>query len=538
MTRTAKRRLGNRLGRRSSPLPQGLGAPQAAPGGSQQTNPGGRGGKGTTVAFQLLPWTPSSKQPFDVKMAGHLIRRGGFGASPEQLAVMVKIGVHRTVDLLLIPSTTGLQEFGSQMLPTGEILNLHSNINHQRAQWIHEAATTEYPLKEKMALFFHDHFSVGVNNNVAVPTMLPHVNIFRRHGLGKFKDILVEVSKDPAMLYWLDNRINGQGRVPKINENYGREIIELYTMGEGPWYTQRDVQEASKCLAGWSLSYYNKYFYNTLFARAGAGIKVVLGTYINNFSNQERDGYQLIDVLLAQKQTSEYLTGKIWSYFVAERPPASDATERKLWDGIVVELAARWKSANYDLRALMSVILRSNYFYSKRAIGKLIKNPMEYMVGAMRNSGTPFIGRYAILGFRLEQMGLALFRYGNPSGLDDGKAWIDSQAIINRSNYADDFTQVSTTRDFRINWNPARVLSKYNLKTRNAIVDHFLGALLHGAVPAAVRTNLLDYMDYYDGTPTKRYRPYDSLAANSIYRLTKVRGLVQLILTLPEYQVN
>lgn len=544
MTRLANRRLGSRLGRRGTQLPQGIssqpqgGGLQSTPSRSQKPNTGGPGGSGTTVEFQLAPWMPSATQPFDLEMAAHLMRRAGFGAQLEQLKVLSQIGVHRTVDLLVIPSTNGLQEYGSQMLPTGEVLNLSNNTAHQRAQWIYEAATTHFPLKEKMALFFHDHFSVGAVDARVVPLLVPHVNIFRRHGLGKFRDILVEVSRDPAMLYWLDNRINGAGNPPSINENYGREIIELYTMGEGPWYQQLDVKEASRCLAGWSLRYYNKYAYNARYAQAGAGTKLVLGRVIYNPFNQEKDGYDLIDTLLSHKQTSEYLVGKIWSYFVAERPPASDPTERTLWDAIIVELAARWRSVDFDLRALMSVILRSNYFFSKRAVGTLIKNPMEYMVGIMRNLGTPFLGRYALLGFRLEQMGLPLFRYSNPAGLDDGQAWIDSQSFINRANFVDDFTQVSKTRDFRIDWDPRREMTHYKLVNKVDIVDHFLDTLTTGSVPGAVRANLLDYMDYYDGTPNKIYRPYDNLPVNSVHRLTKVRGLVYLILILPEYQVN
>jgi uncharacterized protein (DUF1800 family) len=477
------------------------------------------------------------KQPFDRVLAAHLMRRAGFGASPNEVKALVQAGVHRSVDLLLIPSPHGLQEFGTQMLPTGEILNLSQDLRDQRGQWIHEAATTVFPLKEKMALFFHDHFSVGAMNNIGESLLLPHVNIFRRHGLGKFRDILIEVSRDPAMLYWLDNRINGAGSPPKINENYGREIIELYTMGEGPWYTEHDVEEASKCLAGWSLSAFNKYFYNDRYGLAGRGVKTVLGRSIYN-RNPERDGYDLIDCLLSQTQTSQYLVSKIWSYFVAQRPPASHAKERQLWDDIVVELAARWKSTDYDLRALMSVILRSNYFYSSRSVRQLIKNPMEYMVGTIRNMGTPFVGRYSVLGYRLQQMGLPLFRYANPSGLEDGVSWIDSQSFIHRSGYADEFTQVSTTADFRVNWNPWADMQRYKLTTKLEIIDHYLQVLVDGDVPAQVRSNMSDYMDHYDGSPNRRYKAYDSLSASSMHRIAKVRGLVQLILTLPEYQAN
>lgn len=533
MTRLAKQRLGGRLGRRNAM--QGIGSSTARQTGKAAPT-GGTAQSANSAVVELEPWVPSAADPFDEAKAAHLMRRAGFGASPEERKTLARVGVHRTVDLLTIPSNWPLQEWGTQILPTGEILNLHSNLTHQRAQWIHEAVFTHYPLKEKMALFWHDHFSVGIVGGITVPLQLPHVNIFRRHGLRKFRDMLVEVSRDPAMLFWLDNRINGAGRRQRINENYGRELLELYTMGEGAGYTQGDVVEASKCLAGWSLRYYNKFWYNPAFARAGAGVKTVLGNRIAN-ANQEQDGYQLIDVLLRQKATAEYITGKIWSYFVAERPPASAPTEQKLWDDIIVELGQRFMEVGYDIRMLMSVILRSKYFFSDRAIGKLVKNPMEYVIGTMRNLDSPFVGRYATVGFRIEQMGLPLFRYSNPSGLDDGQAWIDSQAVINRSNFADDFTRTSTTANFRVRWNPMTVIARHNLTSKALIIDHFLGALV-GPVPAQVRANLSEFMDYYDGTSSRVYRPYDALPTNSQYRVSKVRGLVQLILALPEYNIN
>lgn len=487
------------------------------------------------VAAELSPYQPSASRPFDKLLAAHLMRRAGFGATPQELDTIVQIGVHRAIDVLLLPSTQGLQEFGSVMLPTGEILNLHNTLSHQRGQWCYEAANTLHPLREKMALFWHDHFSVGANGGVTTPMMLPHINIFRRHGLGRFRDVLVEVSRDPAMLYWLDNRINGSRG--KINENYGREVLELYTMGEGNGYTQQDVIEASRCFAGWSLSYYNQFLYRTSFARAGAGRKTVLGTQIYNPNNQEQEGYQLIDLLLSRSETAEYLVSKLWSYFVALRPETG-AVEQKLWDEIVKELAKRWQNSGYDLRMLMSTMLRSNYFFSPRSVRRLVKNPMEYAVGALRNLGTPVIGRYYLVGTRIETLGLPLLRYTTPAGLQDGKGWIDSQALINRSNYANELTRVSKTSSFRNQWDPLQEVARMNLTTSKEIVDHHLAILVDGQVPAAVRQNLYDFMDYKDGATGPVRQTYDQLAATDVRRVNKIRGLVQLIMALPEYSIN
>ncbi|MCA8956504.1 MAG: DUF1800 domain-containing protein [Planctomycetes bacterium] len=538
MRMTAHGRLANRLRRRnlSSKHHHGGGTGSATQVGTAKTGGGSPStSRQGTVDFELSPWIPTTVDPFDAKKAAHLLRRAGFGAMPTEIDAILKVGVHRTVDLLTIPSNWGLQEYGSQMLPSGEVINVSQNVAYQRAQWVFEAVTTHFPLKEKMALFWHDHFSVGINNNTYTPMSVPHVNIFRRHGLGKFRDVLVEVARDPAMLFWLDNRINGASG--RINENWGRELNELYTQGEGSGYTESDVKATSACFAGWSLINYNKYFYNTTYARAGAGSKTLLGQTIYNPTNQEQEGYQAIDVLLSQKATSEYVVRKIWSYFVAERPE-TNAVEQKLWDDIVVELAKRWKESGYDIRGLMSVILRCNYFNSSRAMRKLVKNPMEYTVGAIRALGAPTIGRYSLLGTRVELMGLPLFRYSNPSGLSDGTAWIDSQALINRYNFVDDLTQVSTTADFRTSWDPLVEVQRKSLYTSKAIVDHFVSILVDDAITSTVRQNLYDYMDYIDGTPTKQYVPYDSLPTNSQYRPAKIRGLVALIMILPEFNIN
>ena len=531
MSNLTKTRLGGRLKRRIS-VPNGV---QSTP--TKTASTGGGGGKprggGSSVDHALAPWIPTAADPFDFNKAAHLMRRAGFGASPEQLEAMVRIGPHRTIDLLVIPNTQGIPEFGTHVLPTGEFLNLHYNLRHQQAQWIHEMATTQFPLKEKMALFWHDHFSVGANNSNVYPMLIPHINIFRRHGLGKFRDILVEVSRDPAMLWWLDNRINGAGG--KINENWGRELLELYTMGEGNGYTQTDVEEASKCFAGWSLYNYNKFRYNTGYARAGYGWKLVLGRYIWS-SNQQQEGYILIDHLLTQMATAKYVVQKLWEYFVAPRP-ATGATEQKLWDDVVLELAKRWREAGYDLRGLMWTMLSSNYFFQKSP-RQLVKNPAEAMVGAVRNLGTPRIERYASMGAVMEAMGLNLLRYTNPAGLDDGPAWIDSQALINRSNYFDNLTRASRTAAFRTTWSPFTELSRKGVTKSKDIVDHYLKVLVDDAVPSAVRSQLYKFMDQYDGTPTPVTKAFDTLAVFDPRRDRKVRGLVQLIMILPEYQIN
>ncbi len=494
------------------------GSSKAAPAAPVSGAGGGFGIQRDPIA-DLAPWRPSAGDVWDRKKAAHLLRRAGFGGNLEEIDAVVALGLDRTVDLLLTPSTTGVKEYGFAVLPNGELLNLTYSLASRRAMWIHEAVSTLYPLKEKMALFWHDHFSVGSDSVQSAATLSRHINLFRQFGLGSFRDILIEVSRDPAMLYWLDNNVNGLRGV--VNENYGRELLELYSIGVTGGYTQNDVVQAARCLTGWSLTGFDQFFYNASYHLAGA--KTVLGVNIPSAGMAE--GFQLIDVLLNHRvngkwQAAEYVGRKIWEYFVAENPDPA----------LVTELANRWKAANYDVRSLMSIILRSTFFYGPGAYRQLVKSPMDFVCGAIRGTRAS-IGSYSTLGARVQAMGLALMAYTNPAGLEEGAGWIDSSTVIARANFANELSQVSTTDGVRAGLDVFREIVRYNLTTADQIVDHYLALLVDGDVPVFVRTVLIEFMNRIDTGPS----PFVLTPAKVN---EKVRGLVHLIMSLPEYQVS
>jgi hypothetical protein len=467
----------------------------------------------------LAPYVPTPGNPWDARKAAHLMRRAGFGAKPDEIGAILQLGVDRTIDVLLTPSTDGLQEYGGAVLPHGEFLDLTSSLDSQVALWLYEMVAGRFPLKEKMALFWHDHFSVGVEAPNAVPLMTAHVNIFRRHGLGSFRQMLLDVTMDPAMQLWLDNYLNGRlvGGVPRINENYGRELLELYTMGVNGGYTQNDVVELSKVLSGWALSGMNQFAYVS--AWHVTGTKTLLGKTIPALGQQELP-YALDHAILPWPATAEYIVGKIWKYFVSEVP----------YPALITELANRFRADGFDLRSLMSTILRSNYFFSDTAIHQLVKSPVEYVIGSIRNSDTP-VTLYRALNAQLTAMGYPLLRYGNPSGLEDGTAWIDSATLISRANYANVLTQVSTTNLIRARFDPTRQILLHGLKTAEQIVDHYVKILVGASIERSVRDSLVRFMNYND----TGYAPFTLTPA---VVNVKVRGLVHLILSLPEYQLN
>ncbi|MDP6929458.1 MAG: DUF1800 domain-containing protein [Planctomycetota bacterium] len=505
--------------------PQGV-APQGSPPPSAAISPGGGGNlPNAGPGYDLAPWRPSATDKWDWDKAAHLLRRAGFGGTPEEIEAAVALGMDRTVDILVTPSTTGLQEYGSRVLPHGEALNLTYDLNGQRAQWLYEMAYSFYPLKEKMALFWHDHWSVGIAAGTHAPLLNRHINLFRQHGLGKFRNMVLAVTKDPAMLRWLDNYINGRkvGGKPTLNENYGRELLELYTMGVDNGYTQDDVEEASKCLTGWSMRGYNSFYYNRGYHIAGA--KTVLGKKISNGNSGNQgmqDAYDLVDVILGRLEPAEFLCDKIWRYFVNEAPPPAT----------LALLATRFRQDGYDIRSLMNAVLRSNIFYAKGSRRSLIKNPVEYVVGSIRNTGLTPLARWRLLGARVEAAGYPLLRYTSPAGLDDGKAWIDTAALISRMNWTNELTQVSTTAGTQNRFNFGHEILRKNLTTDVQIVDHYLSILVDGDAPAKVRTDLIDFMNRIDSGPRKF-----SISNQNIVN-GKVRGLVHLIQSLPEYQIN
>jgi hypothetical protein len=257
------------------------------------------------------------------------------------------------------------------------------------------------------------------------------------------------------------------------------------------------------------------------------GDKVVLGRRVASAGEQEV--YDLIDnVILPWPKTAEYIVKKIWEYFVAPQPYAA----------LVTELANRFRAMKFDVRALMSMILRSNYFYSSNAIGMLIKNPVEFAIGALRNLET-HIESYIGLGGQIAAMGYPLLRYDNPSGLPDGNAWINSQTMLARGNFANELTRLSSNGPLRNRFDhwavfggdPRYSTTPPRYTTAQQVVDHYLRILVDDDVPDSVRASLYEFMNRTDaGT-----EPF-SLREATVQM--KIRGLVHLILALPEYSAN
>lgn len=468
-------------------------------------------------AEELTPWKPGPGDPWDLAKAAHLLRRAGFGARPEEQEAVLAIGPDRTIDALLTPAAHPVATHGTRILPGGELLNL-GTLAGQQALLLHTQATTPWLLQEKLTAFWLDHFSVGLESSVYAETMGAHAATLRAFALAPFKSILSAVTKDPAMLRWLDNYLS-TAKAP--NENYARELMELYTMGVSGGYTEQDIKEASRALSGHTLDGANTYRFNDSTTGHDYGAKTVLGKPISNpHPNGAADLDDLLDILLAHPATARFMVRKIWEWFVS---PAPDPA-------LIDHLAGLWAGGGFGVRSLMGLILRSRAFFSSTAYRTLVKDPLDFSVGLVRLLDAQVA--YAGMASRVAAQGYALLNFANPSGLDDGAAWLTSQALIERANFAQALVQQGGSTNLRATVDLNREIRRAGLKTAAEVVDHYLKFMVDGLAPAAVRSSLIHYMDNVDSGP----RPFD--VNNPTHVKEKVSGLIHLIAALPEFQMK
>jgi uncharacterized protein (DUF1800 family) len=272
--------------------------------------------------------------------------------------------------------------------------------------WLGEMINSEAQLMEKMSLFWHGHFACRVINIYFQQQLL---NIIRENALGNFGDLLREVSKSPSMLSFLNNQ---QNKKQHPNENFAREVMELFTMGRGD-YSEDDVKESARAFTGWGFNLQGE-FVDRPFVH-DKGKKTFLGK-TGNFN-----GDDIINILLEQKQTAKFITRKIYRYFVNDTPDAEN----------VELLSKKFYESNYDIKKLLSEIYTSDWFYHDKNIGTRIKSPVELLVGIRRMLPMELDRPEAQLLFQ-RALGQILFYPPNVAGWPGSKNWIDSSSLMLR----------------------------------------------------------------------------------------------------------
>ncbi len=364
--------------------------------------------------------------------ARHLLARTGFGptdaevkayaALPRDEAVARLLGTTRTTSITAPPAfaieTGPLRRPGTSASEDDRKAFLQDQIRkglELRAWWVQEMLATPSPLTERMTLFWHNHF-VSSQQKVRIARLMYGQNaMLRAHALGNFGALLHAASKDPAMLVYLDTVQNRKGQP---NENFAREAMELFTLGEGH-YTEQDVKEAARAFTGWSLDRETGEY---LF-RPGVhdrDVKTVLG------KSGRFDGDAVLDILLAQTAAAEYVTTKLWREFVSPDPDPRE----------VKRIAQMFRGSNYDIKTALRALLLCDAFWARENRGTLVKSPIEFVVGTLRQlevqpqSGLPF----ALLS---AGMGQNLYSPPNVKGWPGGNAWIDTNTLLARKQFVD-----------------------------------------------------------------------------------------------------
>ena len=373
----------------------------------------------------------------DTALMAHLLRRAGFGASRNELEEYIAMGYDGAVEALLNPSDPG-------NMPDDLIRRYHVEQSELRdlagsaAYWMYRMISTSCPMEEKIALFWHGLFATGYAKLNQARSLLNQVDMFRRSGLGSFEGLLIELSKDPAMIVWLDNNENHGSA---INENYGRELLELFSMGIGN-YTEDDIKECSRAFTGWTLG--NAEY---MAVRAAKDSIWPYGRIAWHFDYRDEDhdagektflgetgkfnGEDIIAIIAKQESTARFVATRLFQFFAAD-----EITE----DGekAIQEMIASYFSSGYQIRAMLRTLFHTDYFKSDEARFARVKGPVEMVVGAIRMSGNyqnPALGIEKVSDTML-YMGQGLLQPPTVEGWHEGSEWIDSGALVERVNFA------------------------------------------------------------------------------------------------------
>jgi uncharacterized protein (DUF1800 family) len=489
------------------------------------------------------PWEPDAKDPWDRKWAGHLYRRAAFGATFDELREAEKVGHQATLAKLLHGNDSLTSFFEIEGAKVAKRYQTPQPFRPAQpfelpGWWLYCMLHTGNPLREKMTLFWHNHFATSIAKVGSGTLMFEQNKLMREHALGKFGEFLLAMSKDPAMLKWLDSNSNIKSHP---NENYAREVMELFSLGVGH-YTEKDIREAARAFTGWHMDG-EKYEFNA--QEHDFDSKSVLGR------TGKLDGGDIVEVLLEQSACAEFLVGKLYAYFVSETqtPPKT----------LIEPLCEQLRRTDYDIGALVRTMLSSRHFFSAHAYRQRIKSPVEFVVGAVRaatdvkKGGVP---QQALVS-KLDAMGQSLFAPPNVKGWPGAQAWLNTSTILARENFGQALAMGTLWRNFGprnngfdptlaevevaqpaapgarpaqpeeapppLTLDPASVLHKENPKTPEEAAGLLLDVYLPGGVGDKARSKLVAFLG--QGKPEGK----------ALDR--RAREAVHAIVSMPEYQL-
>jgi uncharacterized protein (DUF1800 family) len=395
---------------------------------------------------------PAAPDQWTIQEAAHLLRRAGFGGSPQEIESFHALGRYRAVESLLAPTEPvdaftlpawanrdqavadmkeRLEQVQAMRRATRDLspeeaekARREFNQKQQRTNrqhgieaqgwWFRRMLKTNAPLREKMVLFWHDHFATSIQKVRQPVLMVMQNELFRRHATGSFKELTHAILMDPAMMLYLDTQTSKKG---KPNENFAREVMELFTLGEGN-YTEQDIKEAARAFTGYNLNRFNGGVAHNKRQWDG-GEKTIFG------KTGKFDGEGVIDLIFEQEAVARYVPRKLWEYFAAEDPPEEG----------VKALAKSFKEADFKVEPLLREIFRSQAFYSDKIVRNQIKSPIQFLVQMLKELELENPPQGYTVNAQ-QQLGQVLFMPPNVAGWDWGKAWINTNTLLTRYNVA------------------------------------------------------------------------------------------------------
>lgn len=388
---------------------------------------------------------------FGFRQARHLLNRAGFGGTPSRIRALASLGLHDAVDHLvdyreipyrpveadafdrtiMRPATPEENRALRQARESGdEAVVEQFRKERQRRQaadrkqmaalrkwWLQRMIETPRPLEERMTLFWHGHFATGYRAIEDSYHMFLQNQLLRAHAVGNFKRLVHAIIRDPAMLRYLNN---DQNRRQRPNENLARELMELFTLGEGNGYTENDIKEAARALTGYTFNDDAFVFRPRMHDNEP---KRILGR-VGNW-----DGDDLVNIIFSLNFVSEFICLKLYRFFVNDLPDGPDEDVQ----GFIRRLAKRFRDGGYDVRTVLRALFKSEHFYDEANIAAQIKSPIQLIVQTIRALGTPSRDPGVLLA-AADLMGQSIFHPPSVKGWDGGRAWINTSTFFVRQN--------------------------------------------------------------------------------------------------------
>ena len=462
----------------------------------------------------------------DIALMAHLMRRAGFGAPRAELERLAEQGYEQTVEQLLHPERQ--PEVDEYMLYRyAPITELPGGVpDASQGNYLYHMVNTQRLLQEKMSLFWHHLFATGNAKVDNTFHQLDQIRMFRRYGMGNLRDLLVELAKDPSMIFWLDNNENHK-RAP--NENWGRELLELFSMGVGN-YTEHDVYECSRAFTGWTITAkmprypYGRFPWHFEYRPEDHDFteKAFLG-HSGRFNGED-----VIDIILRQPACARFIARHLYNFFVADEPQVPAWNVEPPSDPEAVSLLAETLvKADYQTNPVLHTLFNSDFF--KKATFKKVKSPVEVVVGTLRMTGDLQGPDPRLLSLAKEPgyMGQDLLDPPSVEGWHTGREWINSGALVKRVNFVAD--RVSNTDLPGVKDIVHRVASNGGSVSPEELVDRCLDLMGPLEVEDSTKKELLDQVHGQGPISYDSKEDYDAFSQ-------RVAEVLALIAATREYQ--